>query len=151
MWYRLKNLFLGLKTYDTLSPNMKLRRWVNRDLRQRPGISLGEWFGTFYQAQGISYAVAAFAYTNLEQYSGLSMAHVRPTDRLEADLRWTQVCWFDWDLSLCDDFLQWFEVDISDCLNTSPLITVGDLVLMLQHQLEAAQTLPHPASYDEPC
>lgn len=131
MWHRFKNLVVSLKTYDALSPDLKVRRQVNRSLEQRPSLNCDQWFEAFYQSQGILYPVASFAYQHLAQYSGLEFGRVLPTDRLNEDLCWTQVCWFDWELSLYDDFWQHFGVDISSCLDESSLDTVTDLILFL--------------------
>lgn len=90
-----------------------------------------QWFESFYQPQGILYSVSRFAYQHFPRYSGLEFGHVLPTDRLNEDLHWTQVCWFDWELSLYDDFLQAFGVDISGCLDEFNLETVKDLLLFL--------------------
>ena len=134
MWHRFKNVFYSLKTYDALSPDLKIRRQVNRLLQQRPALDCQQWFQTFYQPQGITYAVASFAYLHLAQYSGLEFGRVLPSDRLDEDLRWTQVCWFDWQCQLCEDFWQRFEVDISDRLDESMLPTVIDLISFLHQQ-----------------
>lgn len=131
MWHRLKNLVFSLKTYDALSPDLKVRRQVNRSLRQRPALNCEQWFQAFFQPQGITNTVASFAYTHLERYSGLEIGRVLPTDRLEQDLHWTQVCWFDWELHLYDDFWQQFGVDISDSLEESTLLTIKDLIAFL--------------------
>jgi hypothetical protein len=131
MWHRFKNLVFSLKTYDALSPDLKMRQQVNRMLRQRPALNLEQWFESFYQPLGITYAVADFAYGHLAQYSGLEVGCLLPSDRLEDDLHWTQVCWFDWQLNLYDDFWQRFEVDISDCFDESALLTVKDLMAFL--------------------
>lgn len=100
-------------------------------LRQRPVMSCDQWFESFYQPQGILYSVASFAYKRLPNYSGLEFGRVLPTDRLNEDLHWTQVCWFDWELNLYDDFGQTFGVDISGCLDEFNLETVKDLLLFL--------------------
>jgi hypothetical protein len=131
MWHRFKNLVISLKTYNALSPDLKVRRQVNQMLRQRPVMSCDQWFESFYQPQGILYSVASFAYKRLPNYSGLEFGRVLPTDRLNEDLHWTQVCWFDWELNLYDDFGQTFGVDISGCLDEFNLETVKDLLLFL--------------------
>ncbi|MBF2051783.1 MAG: hypothetical protein EDM05_047600 [Leptolyngbya sp. IPPAS B-1204] len=131
MWHRFKNLVVSLKTYDALSPDLKVRRQVNRMLRQRPLLSLNQWFQSFYQPLGITYTVTDFAYVHLARYSGLELGRVLPTDRLDEDLHWTQVCWFDWQLNLYDDFWQQFGVDISDCWDESALLTIKDLMAFL--------------------
>lgn len=131
MWHRLNNLIHGLKTYDALSPDLKLRRQVNRALHQRPPMPLEQWFRTFYQPQGIAFSVANFAYVRLSAYSGLEFSRVLPNDRLHEDLYWTQVCWFDWQNNLCDDFHQQFGIEISEALDASDLQTVQDLVVFL--------------------
>jgi hypothetical protein len=138
MWHRCKNLIHSLKTYDALSPDLKLRRRVNRVLHQRPAMQLEQWFRTFYQPEGIAFSVANFAYIQLPIYSGLEFSHVLPSDRLNEDLHWTQVCWFDWQISLCDDFHQQFGVEISDDLDEATLFTVQDLIRFLNQAIARA-------------
>jgi hypothetical protein len=60
---------------------------------------------------------------------------VLPSDRLEEDLRWTAVCWFDWQLHLCEDVWQAFGVDLSDRLDQIEAGTVADLLVFLQQQV----------------
>ncbi|NJL20645.1 MAG: hypothetical protein HC895_07225 [Leptolyngbyaceae cyanobacterium SM1_3_5] len=131
MWGRLKNLVSSARTYRDLSPNVGLRRRVNRQLQRRPARSIADWLRD-YQPLGISQSIAQFAYAALQRYSGLNFAHVLPTDRLEADLQWTEICGYDWQLALCDDVQQQFEVDLSDRLDQIPRGTVADLLIFLQ-------------------
>jgi hypothetical protein len=139
MWHRLKNLFSSLKTYDALSPSVKVRRQVNRALRHRPALDVDAWFKSFYQLQGVAYPIVSFAYTHLEKYSGIQFSQVHPSDRLNEDLHWTQVCWFDWQLALCDDFYHCHGIDISDCLDELPLLTIEDLILFLDQKWAQAK------------
>jgi hypothetical protein len=133
---RLKNLFLSLQTYDILSPDFQQRRQVNRALRDRPALSSHQWYRSYYQPSGIAPSVAAFAYSYLEKYSGLRIARVLPSDRLEADLHWTEVCWFDWETKLCDDFWHCFGIDISDRLEDFSPSTIADLIQFLNGQIQ---------------
>jgi hypothetical protein len=135
IWQRLKNAFLSLQTYDVLSPDFKQRRQVNRMLRDRPTLSLNQWFKSYHQSSGIAPSVAAFAYRYLEEYSGLRIARVLPGDRLEADLHWTEVCWFDWENRLCEDFWHCFGVDMSDRLEDFAPSTIAELVEFLNCQI----------------
>ncbi len=139
MWRDLQNLLYGLNTYFDLSPDLKLRRQINGRLEQRSHLSAQDWFRVLWQPQAVSAKVAHFAYTYLEEYSGLTFAKVRPTDRLNEDLRFPEVCWFDWHLHLCEDFYEQFGVDISDRLDLDTLITVKDLLLFLHQELQAIQ------------
>lgn len=138
MWQRFKNLFLSLKTYGTLSPDFGVRQRINRALSDRPPLSFDQWFAAFYQPQGVTDAVALFAYQHLNQYSGLEISRVQPTDRLDKDLCWTAVCWFDWDCQLCDDIHQQFGVDVSDNLESFAQPTIGELVLFLDRVIKDA-------------
>lgn len=118
-----------------LSPDLGARRQVNRAIHHRPMLTAQQWFQEFYQPIAISPAIATFAYTYLENYSGIEFAYVVPSDRLIEDLRWIEVCWADWETTLCDDFWQTFGVDISDSfLGYSPS-TVEDLIGFLNRQL----------------
>lgn len=142
MWHRLKNLFFSLNTYKTLSPDLKVRQRVNRTLSDRPALSSDQWFETFYRSQGIAQTVVSFAYRHLGLYSGLEISRVRPTDRLDADLHWTEVCWFDWEAQLCHDVQQQFSVDISDCLDDFQEFTIGELVTFLDQATGNASPEP---------
>jgi len=132
MWYRLKNFFQGFRTYAVLSPDLKVRRQVLRSLRQRPLLTPEEWFDLYGRSCKISFQVIQFAYRYLGTYSGLEFGRVLPGDRLDEDLCWTRVCWFDWYLALCDDFYQEFAIDLSDEVIEAPMTTIGALLGFLE-------------------
>ncbi len=138
MWQRFNNLISSLQTYDALSPDLKLRQQVNRALRHRPVLTSEQWCELFEPSPGITDSVATFAYDYLARYSGLEMGRVLPSDRLNEDLYWTQVCWYDWEFTLCQDFCQQFGSDLddlSDCLSdrleAASLVTIQDLLALL--------------------
>jgi hypothetical protein len=135
MWHRLKNFVFSFKTYKALSPDLKVRQRVNQALHRRRAMNLDEWFETFFKGRGIAYPIANFVYHRLSHYSGLEFSRVLPTDRLNEDLKWTKVCWFDWELNLCDDFYGQFKVDISDRLDELHSSTVEELVCFLDRAL----------------
>ncbi len=136
MWNPFSNFLASLQTYGDLSPDLKLRRQVNRKLRQRPALTLETWFEAYYQPQGVSLAIAQFAYGRLAAYSGLELSRSLPDDRL-ADLNWAQVCWFDWELRLYEDFWQQFKIDLSEDFDPTKLATVKDLIISLNAYLSA--------------
>lgn len=135
MWQRLNNFLRSLETYGMLSPDYVTRRQVNEWLRDRPALTSKEWYDSFFKAAGLSRSVVAFAYQHLEQYSGLQVARMLPIDHLEDDLHWTQVCAFDWELALSDDFRRHFGVNLDERIYTATLTTVEDIVLFLNCQL----------------
>lgn len=137
MWRQIKNFFFSVITYNDLSPNLKIRRLVNQALRHRAALSLDEWFECFWQHKCIAKSVVAFVYVYLEKYSGLQMARVRPSDRLERDLHFSLICWFDWQLNLCEDFLQCFGVDISERLPLYQFSTVEDFIAFLNKEFNS--------------
>lgn len=137
MWQRIENLLHSVSTYADLSPDLAIRQQVNQVLRDRPALSLDRWYERFWQPLGITKAVVAFVYSQLECYSGLEVARWHPSDRLNEDLKLTLVCWYDWDLSLYDDILDRFGVDVSECFDPYECTTVGDFVVLLHRQLEA--------------
>ncbi|HEY9836136.1 MAG TPA: hypothetical protein V6D27_04510, partial [Vampirovibrionales bacterium] len=94
-------------------------------------LSLDEWFNGFWRSREISFSVASFVYIQLEKYSGLQIGRVLPGDRLEQDLQLTLVSWFDWNLYLCEDFLDEFGIDIGDRFDLQMMETVEDLVRCL--------------------
>lgn len=131
MLRQLKNLLFGLRTYTDLSPDVKIRKEVNQLLCQREALTLDEWFNCFWQPRGIAKPVVAFVYNQLGKYSGLEIARVRPSDRLNGDLQLPLVCWFDWQIRWCEDFCECFGVDISDRFDMNAVTTVEELVLCL--------------------
>ncbi len=137
MWQNLNNLFSAISTYSDLSPDIETRRCVNASLRLRPALTLDQWFDYFWRPQGIAKPVVAFVYTYLEKYSGLQMSRVVPDDNLEKDLNLTLVCWFDWQLNFCEDFLLYFGIDISERFDPALFSTVEDFVKFLHEELVA--------------
>jgi hypothetical protein len=136
MWHRFKNLFFNLKNHDLLSPDLATRRQVRQTLRHRPRLGLREWFEVFCKSCQGAYPVVDFLYSHLETYSGLELAVLVPSDRLEEDLHWTDVCSFDWQIALCDDFMYAFGVDMTQCVEDFSPRTVEELILLLQQQLQ---------------
>lgn len=135
MWRRLKNIFHSLSSYADLSPDLQTRQRVNRFLRHRHSLSSTEWFAQFWQDRDVHHQVADFAYQHLADYSGLDFSRVYPQDRLVEDLKLPLVCWFDWEFSLCNDFLEKFGIDMSDRFDSQDFVTVEDLMLFLNAQL----------------
>lgn len=134
MWHRFKNLVSSIRTYGTLRPDFVVRRQVLRALRDRPSLTQEEWFASICPSWRIAYPVAQFVYIHLPKYSGLESGRLWLSDRLDDDLQWTQVCWFDWSEMLCNDFWRCFGIDIRNELDELNLFTVGDLVKFLNAQ-----------------
>lgn len=135
MWRRLKNIFLSFSTYTDLSPDVQAKQRINQFLRRRPALSAQQWFELFWQPLGVSRQVTDFVYTHMQAYSGLEFARVKPSDRLNEDLHLPLVCWFDWEVSLYEDFLSNFGIDLSQHFDPNQLSTVEDFVVFLNHQL----------------
>ncbi|MGI0489239.1 hypothetical protein ACN4EK_27825 [Pantanalinema rosaneae CENA516] len=112
-----------------------MRRRVNRALRDRPTLSADEWFVQFWQPLDVSRQIAEFVYTQMATYTGLDFTRVRPDDRLNDDLHLALVCWFDWELSLYEDFFTQFGVDLSDRFDPERYLTIKEFVLFLNQQL----------------
>lgn len=128
MWRRTQNLFHSVVAHGVLSPDIVLRYQVNRKLRHRLSMEANEWFEAFWQQESISHDLVTFIYQNIPRYSGLNVARLKPGDRLEADLCWTQVCWFDWEMDLYDDFLEQFGQDISEQFEFGQVGTLQDFI-----------------------
>lgn len=135
MWHRLKNFVQSLNTYRDLSPDLHIRQGVIRMLSDRPSLSISEWYRLLCYPIGISRPIAEFAYLRLSHYSGLPFDRVLLSDRLEADLHWTEICWYDWHYSLCEDFLQHFDIDLSDRVFDANPDTLADLLHWLEQAL----------------
>ncbi|MBW4655317.1 MAG: hypothetical protein KME20_20100 [Kaiparowitsia implicata GSE-PSE-MK54-09C] len=136
MWQRIINLIPSLEAYGLLSPDLAMRRRVNRLLGDRPVLSLDTWYERHCAPSCIAFAVAEFVYQKLPDYSGVDIGRVVPSDRLEDDLCWTDICWFDWYLALCDDFGDRFDISLSPYLEELDLETVQDLLLYLNDQFQ---------------
>ncbi len=135
MWRRLKNILHSFRTYPDLSPDLGMRRQVNRFLRNRPALTTEEWFERYWCKRNITKKITDFVYNRMHSYTGLDFTRVRPTDRLIEDLHFPLVCWFDWQISLCDDFWHCFEVDLGDRFDPTHFTTIEDLVIFLNDQV----------------
>jgi hypothetical protein len=135
MWRSLKNFFYSFWTYSDLSPDLRVRRSVKRFLHRRSLLNQRDWYLRFWQSADIPQSISDFVYLQMSQYSGLEFGRVLPSDRLNEDLHLPLICWFDWETSFCQDFLDHFGIDLSDRFNPASLTTVRDLVLFLKHQL----------------
>lgn len=148
MWQKLNNLIASLRSYPSLSPDIALRRQINRQLkhRHRPALSAEAWYYTYWQhyptPQPFSKDLVLFVYSRLQDYSGIELGRVHPRDRLQEDLKFPLVCWFDWALAFCDDFCLTFGTDISDDFNEETFTTLADLMLFLQQNVLAMDSLP---------
>ena len=135
MWRRLRNIFANLRAYSDLRPDLRMRQRVNRYLRDRPTLTVEQWFEQFWRPQGVNHSLVTFVYTQMQTYSGLEFARVRPHDRLNEDLYLPLVCWFDWETSFTEDFLASFDIDLSERFDPENFTTVEELVIFLNHQL----------------
>lgn len=144
MWHRLKHIVYDLRAYPYISPDLKLRRRVFQFLRQRPVLSLAEWYSKHGKPQNLSFAIIRFAYKYLGRYAGIEFGRILPSDRLEEDLCWTHICWFDWSLSLCDDFHKEFGIDLSTELPNIPTTTMSALLHFLEKHGRERQDFSHP-------
>lgn len=135
MWRSLKHVFYSLWTYSDLSPDLRVRRNVNKALRLRPALSATEWHQKFWQPLNVPRQISDFVYTQMQQYSGLEFGRVQPHDRLNEDLHLHLVCWFDWELAFYQAFFDCFEIDLSAQFNLDTLTTVEEFVLHLNYQL----------------
>ncbi|WOD37873.1 hypothetical protein [Nodosilinea sp. E11] len=144
MWQPLRNLVNSLTTYMALSPDMVTRQRVNQWLRSRPCLTSTEWFIRYWTPpavpRALPRALSDFAYEQLHAYSGLDIGRVRPSDHLIDDLAFPAVCWFDWGITLCEDFDEIFALDISEQFDETQFTTFADLIHFLHQQL----TLPEP-------
>ena len=140
MWQPLRNFVKSLTTYMALSPDIVARERVNRWLRSRPCLTCDEWSRRYWippaQSPGLPKALIDFVYTNVEAYSGLDIGRVQPSDHLVEDLAFPAVCWFDWGITLCDDFYATFGLDISEHFDETQFSTFSDLIGFLAQQLE---------------
>ncbi len=135
MWRLLKNFFNSLRTYPDLSPDLRIRQRVNRRLSDRPRLNPEDWYQKFWQSLDITRQVSDFVYCHLPQYSGLDCGRIYPSDRLQADLSLSLVCWFDWQQSLRQDFFTQFQIDLGEETDLETLTTIEDFIVFLDRQL----------------
>ena len=137
MWQPLRNFVSSITTYGLLSPDQAMREQVNQWLSSRPCLTCEDWFHRHWASPslGMPKALVEFIYDRLSTYSGLSVGRMHPNDRLLEDLHFPAVCWFDWGLTLCEDFYHAFGIDILDHFDETQLITCADLITFLQGHL----------------
>jgi hypothetical protein len=141
MWQRFKNTLCSFGSYADLSPDVQTRRQVHQWLRDRPARSLDEWYCTFWQSQGIARSLVTFVHHQLQEQAELDLTQTRPSDRLVDDLQLPLICWFDWEISLCEEFFNQFGVELFDDFDITHLHTLQDLVYFLHQHLTASSNL----------
>jgi hypothetical protein len=105
----IKNGWMALKAYPDMSPNLNIRRKINRILLSRPAHSVHEWYQRLWRPLGVRSDVATFVYQILTECSGLMVGRLLPSDRMVADLQLPLVCWFDWEMTCMELFWQNFD------------------------------------------
>ena len=162
--YSMNNLLSSIEAYADMSPDLDAREEVNLWLkkRDRQSLSITTWcelfsseFASIAQAtaesatESAAKSVLAFVYEFFGEYTGLAFSQVRPNDSLNRDLNFPLVCWFDWTINFCDDFLTHFDLDLSDCFDEADFLTIGEMVEFLVAQVVEATVpaeMPQPAS-----
>jgi hypothetical protein len=139
MWQPLTNFYNSLTTYHLLSPDLDVRQRVVTWLSTRPCLTCDEWFRRYWVPPQVTRPVPGdlilFIFERLEAYSGLPVGYLQPQDRLVEDLHFPAICWFDWGLTLCDDFHTTFGLDITDHFDETQFTTCAELVIFLADQL----------------
>lgn len=147
MWQPpLRNFVNSIKTYGLLSPDLPMREQVNQWLSVRPCLTVDEWFRHHCTPPAVACPLPKplidFAFHRLEAYSGLTVGRIKPSDRLLEDLHFPAVCWFDWGITLCDDFYATFGIDMLDHFDETQFCTCADLITFLHQQWETGQPTP---------
>ncbi len=137
---QLNNWFSSVSAYADMSPDLSIRRQVNERMkaRTRRVLSRSEWCQLF-ATPASTRPVLSFIYQYFGQYSGIEFGRVRPSDRLNCDLHFPLVCWFDWSLTFCEDFFQQFNLDLSDRFDEAAFETIGELVNFVVEQTSVEQ------------
>ena len=168
MTISMTNLFSSMEAYADMSPDLEVRDEVNQwlQMRDRQSLSVTQWCETFSgefasidkatkdsATESAAKSVLSFVYECFADYSGLAFSQVRPNDRLNRDLNFSLVCWFDWTLNFCDDFLTHFDLDLSDCFDEAEFVTIGEMVEFLVTQVvdEVTATATPQLSTVRPC
>ncbi|MBE9062839.1 hypothetical protein [cf. Phormidesmis sp. LEGE 11477] len=135
-----------------MSPDLAIRAQINLRMKanSRPALGISDWCQLFLapnaarqtsafrcSASGTSDTrrVLCFVYQRFSQYSGLDFSRVRPEDRLDHDLHFALVCWFDWTITFCEEFFEQFDLDLSDRFDEDEFNTIGELVMFLIDQV----------------
>jgi hypothetical protein len=151
--HEVKNGWMALKAYPDMSPDLNLRRQVNRKLLTRPAYSVHEWYQRFWKPVGVRSDVVEFVYHILTECSGLVVGRLLPSDRMVNDLQLPLICWFDWEINCMELFWQRFEpsgsrLELMDemGLDTDPTTfeTLQDWMLFLN---QAAMRSPSPVNF----
>ncbi len=131
----LSNWFSSVSTYAEMSPDLTIRKQVNQQMQGRTQRVLGAvaW-GKLFCRSDRAYPLLSFIYQRFGLYSGLEFGRVRPGDRLNDDLHFPLVCWFDWTTTFCEDFFQRFGVDLSDRFDEATFDTIDELIDFLIEQ-----------------
>ncbi len=154
---QLDNWLSSISTYADMSPDLAIRAQVNLRMKAhaRPALGISDWCQLFlthlssignvttdtaafsHAATGSSDTrrVLCFVYQKFGQYSGIDFSRVCPDDRLNGDLHFALVCWFDWTIAFCEDFLEQFGIDLSDCFDEDEFDTIGELAAFLVEQV----------------
>lgn len=131
-----QSFWASLRSYVDMKPDFQLRSKINRTLdSQRASLTGEEWFERFWRPRGISRQIVEFVYERLGQYSGLHLGRTVPSDRLLEDLQLPLVCWFDWELSFCDDLAQQFNIQLDNPSLLDEVETVEDFLTLLHRQI----------------
>jgi len=153
----MNNLLSSMEAYADMSPDLEIRQQVNvwMQARDRQPLSVAEWCDVFSgesidiakatqapNTERVAKSVLGFVYEFFGNYSGLAFSQVRPNDSLNRDLHFPLVCWFDWTLNFCDDFLAHFDLDLSDCFDEADFLTIGEMVAFLVAQVVAITATP---------
>lgn len=149
---QLNNLISSINAYSDMSPDLSVRRQVNETLQKRAcqPLSISTWCLTFCRRDRYTdrvQSMLSFIYECFSEYSGLEFSRVRPSDRLNDDLCFPLVCWFDWSITFCEDFYQRFGLDLSDRFDEADFETIGELVEFLIEQMSLTEPVsPQRAS-----
>ena len=164
--FSMNNLLSSMEAYADMSPDLEVRSQVTRwlEMRDRQSLSVVKWCEVFVSefasigqvvedadTESVAKSVLAFAYEFFGKYTGLPFSQVRPNDSLNRDLHLSLVCWFDWTLDFCDDFLAHFDLDLSDRFDEADFDTVGEMVEFLVAQaVEATVVVAVPQPLERP-
>lgn len=153
----LNNFMSSVSAYSDMSPDLDIRQQVNEWMqgRDRRALSVTEWCDLFAgefptvaaatvdaETESDAKSVLAFVYEYFAEYAGIDFSQVRPNDSLNRDLKFPLICWFDWTLNFCDDFLTHFDLDLSDCFDEADFATIGEMVEFLVAQVAAPALAP---------
>ncbi len=125
---------LRFATSGPLDASATARAEVTEALARRPRLDEESWYRLYWEPEGVPEAVSNYVFHYFGEISGIDSGRAVPTDLMESDLRFNEVCG-DWDYDHIEAFARQFKVPRSLVVRGHPRIkdnpSLGDIVRYL--------------------